>query len=62
MQKTNSEITRRGVIRKGAKLAYVAPVVIATMKATPAFAGASAGGSKPSIDRRQRPAPYKPNP
>lgn len=38
-----ADVSRRGVLRKGAKLAYVAPVVIAAMKAQPAFAGASAG-------------------
>ena len=36
-------MTRRGVLHRGAKLAYVAPVVLATMKVESTFA--ASGGS-----------------
>ena len=39
-----SEHSRRGVLRRGAKLAYVAPAVIAAMKVESAFA--ASGGSR----------------
>jgi hypothetical protein len=41
-------VSRRSVLRRGKKLAYVAPVVVAAMKAQPAFAASGGGASQPS--------------
>lgn len=42
----SGEISRRSLLRRGAKVAYVAPVVIAAMKVDSAFASASGGDQK----------------
>ena len=40
------DLTRRTLLRRGAKLAYIAPVVIVAMKAEPAFAVSGGGGGR----------------
>ena len=43
MQERN-DLTRRGLLRHGAKLAYIAPAVIVATRAEPAFALSYDGG------------------
>lgn len=51
---TSDTTSRRAVLRRGAKLAYVAPVVVVAMKAQPAFAASGGGGQSQSKDKQSK--------